>query len=115
MNDFLIEKRADMVMLKDFYDSLLTAKQRRALELFYEDDLSLIELGEQCNCSRQAAFDLLKRTTALLSDYEQKLHLLAQYRKRQDLKEQIETCLIEAGLEQNTNQKLWQLCTEIGE
>lgn len=77
-----IVKTVRMGLLNDFYGPLLTPKQRHCIQLYYEADLSLAETAEKFGSSRQAVYDLLKRTERLLEEYESKLGLLAKYQKR---------------------------------
>lgn len=77
-----IIKTVRMGLLNDFYGQLLTPKQKRCIQLYYEADLSLAETAERFGSSRQAVYDLLKRTEKLLEEYEQKLGLLEKHKKR---------------------------------
>lgn len=72
------EKAVRLGRLYDLYGALLTPKQRRAVELQALEDLSLGEMAEELGASRQAAFDLLRRTEAVLEGYEARLGLLQQ-------------------------------------
>lgn len=65
--------------LLDFYGSLLTDKQRRVLELRWNDDLSLAEIGEVMDMSRQAVNDAVNRGEAHLSRLEEKLGMLRRH------------------------------------
>lgn len=78
----MLEKTTRMNLLYDFYGSLLTEKQRTFMELYYYDDLSLAEIAEQYNVSRQAVHDNIRRAEAQLEEYEQKLCLLERYQNR---------------------------------
>ena len=68
--------------LLDWYQDLLTEKQMLCMSLYYYEDLSLAEIAEEVNTSRSAVFDLLKRTSHILVEYENKLHLVENYKKR---------------------------------
>jgi len=49
----MLDKTERMVMLKDSYGPLLTEKQQNVLNLYYENDWSLSEIGESMGISRQ--------------------------------------------------------------
>lgn len=71
------EQRMRFGRLFDIYGGLLTEKQQQCLGLYFYDDLSLSEVGDELGVSRQAVHDLLKRVEQTLEKYESKLHLLA--------------------------------------
>ena len=81
----MLEKTTRMNFLFDFYQSLLTPKQKKYMSLYYIDDLSLGEIAEQYSVSRQAVYDNIKRTEAVLEQYEEKLQLFAKFRERKKL------------------------------
>ncbi len=66
-------KELKFVLLLDCYGELLTGKQRRAMELYYFEDLSLSEIGEPLGVTRQAVLSLIKRTENILLNFENKL------------------------------------------
>lgn len=86
----MLEKTTRVNFLFDFYQSLLTDKQRIYMELYYLDDLSLGEIAEEYEVSRQAVYDNVRRTEAMLEDYEAKLSLFNKFQERSELIEQIE-------------------------
>ncbi|MCL2678457.1 MAG: YlxM family DNA-binding protein [Clostridiales bacterium] len=103
----MIEKRAHIAMLFDLYGVLLTEKQACALRLFYEEDLSLAEIAEEFTTSRQAVFDLLKRSESLLEFYESGLGLL---RRRGQWRREWEKLAEQARLlQQNPGEEGWSL------
>lgn len=61
--------------LFDAYGALLTARQRRLVRRYYQDDLSLGEIAVQMRISRQAVHDGLRRALAALERYEAALGL----------------------------------------
>ncbi|WP_160720851.1 putative DNA-binding protein [Bacillus sp. USDA818B3_A] len=87
----MLEKTTRMNYLYDFYYSLLTPKQQSYMSLYYLDDYSLGEIAEEYDVSRQAVYDNIKRTEAMLEEYEEKLLLLQKFQERtkliRDLKE----------------------------
>ncbi|MBP2240099.1 putative DNA-binding protein YlxM (UPF0122 family) [Cytobacillus eiseniae] len=78
----MLEKTTRMNYLYDFYQSLLTPKQRSYMSLYYLDDFSLGEIAEEYNISRQAVYDNIKRTEAMLEEYEEKLLLFHKFQER---------------------------------
>ena len=78
----LLEKTTRMNFLFDFYQALLTDKQRSYMELYYLDDHSLGEIAESYAISRQAVYDNIRRTEAMLEEYENKLCLLEKFQQR---------------------------------
>ena len=73
--------------LFDIYGSLLTEKQYNILQLRLNEDLTISEIADELSVSRQAAFDLIKRTETNLLEYDEKLRLFDKYLL---LREQIE-------------------------
>ena len=71
-----IEKTERINQLFDIYENLFTEHQIQIFQSYYQDDLSLKEIAEDFNISRNAVHDLLKRVEVMLEDYEAKLHLL---------------------------------------
>lgn len=76
----MIEKTIEINILFDFYGKLLTEKQFMAIDLYYNKDLSLSEIGDRLNVSRQGVFDLLKRAEKKLYEYEAKLGLVNKFK-----------------------------------
>ncbi len=82
----MIEKITRMAFLLDFYGGLLTDKQQQCLDMHYNQDMSLAEIGEIFAVSRQAVHDILKRAENFLEEYEERLGLVKRFmRNREDL------------------------------
>jgi predicted DNA-binding protein YlxM (UPF0122 family) len=69
----------DANMLLDFYGQLLTERMRSLLELHFAEDMSLSEIAEQENISRQAVHDAIRRGLHTLEEYESKLGLIQRF------------------------------------
>ena len=76
-------------MLLDLYEELLTDKQNNIMDQYFNDDLSLAEISEITNTSRQAVFDTIKRCEKSLLNYESKLMLLSRNEKLEQVKNAI--------------------------
>ena len=76
----MMEKLVEIGILFDFYGKLLIHKQYTAIELYYIDDLSLAEIGEELGISRQGVYDTLKRAEQKLYEYEDILGLVKKFR-----------------------------------
>jgi predicted DNA-binding protein YlxM (UPF0122 family) len=78
----MLEKTMRINYLFDFYQSLLTEKQKSYMSLYYLDDYSLGEIADEYDISRQAVYDNIKRTEAMLEEYEMKLLLFQKFQER---------------------------------
>ena len=74
-------KNLDVVLLADFYGEMLTENQRKFIEYYYSDDLSLSEIAQNEGITRQGVRDAVKRAEAQLYDMEKKLCLAERTRK----------------------------------
>ena len=62
----------EMTLLFDYYGELLTERQRMCFDLRHNQDLSLAEIAEELQVSRQGVHDNLSRAEALLKNMEEK-------------------------------------------
>lgn len=84
-------------ILYDYYGKLLTNKQQKYFEDYYFDNLSLQEIADNYQVSRNAIHNSLKDILAKLDNYEAKLHMVENHKKimilienvDNDIKEQI--------------------------
>lgn len=92
-------KDLEMGYLLDFYGEVLTPKQREMLRQYYNDDLSLSEIGENFGITRQGARDAIKHGETALRQLEQKVGFAARYRRVQATLEQLEQLVIDTRFE----------------
>ena len=72
----------DVCLLLDFYGQLLTERMLHFLELHFAEDMSLAEIAEQENISRQAVHDAIMRGRRSLEEYESKLGLAERFMRQ---------------------------------
>ena len=72
-----------MTMLFDFYGDILTERQRELFDLYYNEDLSLAEIAENCGISRQGVRDVIVRAEAAMNELEDKTGLLKRFMRMQ--------------------------------
>lgn len=82
--------------LYDFYKELFTEKQQQYFEDYYFENLSLSEIAENNEVSRNAVFNQLKIVEKKLYEYEEKLKLKEKKEEiKKLLKESIDDKLLE--------------------
>ena len=105
-------KSLKTVLELDFYGNLLTPRMRDICELYLFDDLSLAEIAEQKEISRQAVHDTVKRASAILDGYEEKLGLVERFKaEKSSVDEAIK--LKDAGNYQEAKAKLIDIRNDI--
>jgi len=86
-NEVQIDKLDEIVLqsiLYDFYGELLSDHKKQIFEDYVLNDLSLSEIATEQGISRQGVFDIVKRCTLELKDYEAKLSLMGKFQKMKD-------------------------------
>ncbi len=71
-----MDEKVKISMLLEFYGKLLTKKQAQFIEDYYNNDLSLSEIAENENITRQAVRDIIKKGEKKLFEYEEKLEVM---------------------------------------
>ena len=82
------------------------------MQLYYLDDLSLGEIAEEYDVSRQAVYDNVRRTEAMLEDYEAKLNLFSKFEGRIDIVERLEQLIPETDERSQLFRELLELLKE---
>ena len=71
-----MEEKIKMSILCGIYGNLLTEKQHQILDDYYNNDLSLSEIAENNDITRQAVNDMINKGKAKLVEYEEKLNFM---------------------------------------
>ena len=80
-----MEKRIYLIALYDLYGNMLTDKQQTYFEEYYFNNLSLSEIADLYNVSRNAISKSLKEVTVKLNYYEDKLKIYKKINKVSNL------------------------------
>jgi len=111
----MLGKLEQIILLKDFYGPLLTERQQEVLNLHYEQDWSLSEIASQFNITRQAVYDLLKRSERSLLEYEERLHLVKRFQDTQAQIEEVYRLLNSSQVDRDTIQKAVDLLRQVSD
>ena len=104
-----MEKIVEQGLLYDFYGELLTEHQRQNYEARVFDNLSLSEIAQDFEISRQGVHDLIKRCDKILQGYEDKLHLLQKFMNIKETITQIESITNQDDVRKLANRILEEL------
>lgn len=72
-------KDLNVTILLDVYGQLLTEKQRDAIDMYYNEDLSLSEIADVIDISRQGVRESIKQGEKHLTNYEEKLGIVERF------------------------------------
>ncbi len=102
----MFDKIAEVSLLYDFYGQLRTNRQRDAMQLYHEENLSLSEIAQEFSISRQGVHDALKNAEKSLYEYEDKLGLVEKFAKTKEAVSQIDENLAVLIKENDKNKEL---------
>ncbi len=85
-----MESRFYLINLYDIYGELLTEKQQEYFEDYYFNNLTLAEMSENCDVSRNAIHKQLKETEEKLNRYETILKLYEKNKKIKKICEKLD-------------------------
>ena len=74
-----MDKNIQIGLLYEFYGNLLTEKQAYVIDSYYNDDLSLSEIADELEITRQGVRKHLIEAEKLLNNYEEKLGLMNKF------------------------------------
>lgn len=78
-----MDKKIEISMLIQIYGTLLTEKQLDILDNYYNMDLSLSEIAENNEITRQAVRDIIKKGEKKLFEFEEKLQIMKKMLKQE--------------------------------
>ena len=78
-----MEKNVKLSILCELYGELLTKKQYQIINDYYNNDLSLSEIAQNNNITRQAVRDIIKKGENKLFEYEEKLLIMKKMLKQE--------------------------------
>ena len=103
-------KDLNVTILLDVYGQLLTEKQRNAIDMYYNEDLSLSEIADVIDISRQGVRESIKQGEKHLTNYEEKLGIVERFHNISSKLEKLnallvsrETSPIATGMLENTD------------
>jgi len=110
-----MDKIYEHTLLYDFYGELLTQHQRNIYEDAVYHDMSLGEIAQEQGISRQGVHDLIRRCDKILSDYEERLHLVERFTKAKQMIAEIECLTRDDDRETTKEQRLARIREIAGE
>ncbi len=78
-----MEKNVKISILLEIYNKLLTETQYQILDDYYNSDLSLSEIAQNREITRQAVRDNIKKGENKLFEYEEKLGIMQKTMKQE--------------------------------
>ena len=85
-----MDKTIYLINLYDYYEGLLTEKQKEYFKDYYFNNLSLSEISENKDISRNAVHKVIKETENKLHHYEEILNLFEKSKKIKKLIKEID-------------------------
>ncbi len=76
-----IIERVRVDILFKYYGKMLTEKQQKIMAMYIDNNLSLAEVSEELNISRQAVKDAVDNSISALNNMEEKLGFIARDEK----------------------------------
>lgn len=81
--------------LLDWYENLLTDKQKEIAHMYFREDFSLSEIAEHTESSRSAVHDSVQRVESLLDKYEDSLQCFKHFILRQTIYKKLKALKID--------------------
>ena len=105
------DEMLQMTLLLDFYSDILTERQQDSLDLYYNENWSLAEIGKKHNITRHGVFDNISRSREKLLKIEQKTGIVKRWL---DMREDIEQAIVlTEKIKQQSDGSIKDLAVEI--
>ena len=85
----MVEKDYRISYLLDYYGNILSETQKDAIDLYYNEDLSLAEIANHIGITRQGVRDAIKRGEETMINMEAKLGFAGKFEKYTETFEKI--------------------------
>jgi len=105
-----MEKLLRNTLLYDFYGELLATRQKNMHHMYFFEDMTMEEIGERLEITRQSVNHSLKQAQKNLENFEEKLGMIALY---DAVREQAKT--LENALVNNDNERAGAVLKELKE
>ena len=76
-----MEEKVKISILLEIYGNLLTPKQYEFMDFYYNEDLSLSEIADNNDITRQAVRTILVKSKKKLEEYEKQLKFMQKEKK----------------------------------
>jgi predicted DNA-binding protein YlxM (UPF0122 family) len=106
-NETQLDKLEEIVqqsILYDFYGELLSDHKKQIFEDYVLNDLSLSEIAAEQGISRQGVYDIVKRCTNELKEYEGKLCLVKKFQTIKNKLEEIKEIVQQTDMNKDMTQ-----------
>jgi len=101
-----MEEKVRISILLELYGKLLTEKQYEFMDYYYNQDLSLSEIGDNNDITRQAVRTILLKSKKKLEEYEGKLKFMQKEVKIKKCIEELEETNVDKKILKKIKQQI---------
>ena len=95
----MLDEITEFSILFDFYGELLSENMREIFRLYHEENLTLSEIAQGKEISRQAVHETVRKAESKLREYESKLGLVARFTRTGEVLRSVEADVTELNAE----------------
>ena len=101
-----MEEKVRISILLEIYGKLLTEKQYEFMDYYYNEDLSLSEIADNNDITRQAVRTILLKSKKKLEEYESKLKFMQKEEKIKKYIEELEETNVDKKILKKIKQQI---------